>query len=391
MVLFDVYPRYDIELVRGEDVWVWDAAGTRYLDAYGGHAVISIGHAHPHFTGRVAEQLRLLPFYSNAFRNTLQEEYARQLGTSCGYPEYQLFLCNSGAEANENALKLASFHTGRGAVLAFRGAFHGRTSGAVAVTDNSSIRARFNESHAVVFAPLNDIGALREAFAHHQFAAAIIEGIQGVAGIREAEDHFLRELRALCTAQGSVLILDEVQSGFGRSGRFFAHQQSGVAADIVTMAKGMGNGFPVAGLLIAPELRPKHGLLGTTFGGGHLACAAALAVVEVLRRQSLQQNAAETGAWLRQRLAAIEGIAEVRGRGLMLGFDTDTPAKELRLRLLHDHGVLAGGGGGPSTVRLLPPLTLDIERAAMIADAVEAALQGLHERPVTTHTQGNAA
>jgi acetylornithine/N-succinyldiaminopimelate aminotransferase len=391
MTLFDVYPRYDIELVRGEDVWVWDAAGRRYLDGYGGHAVISIGHAHPHFTRRIGEQLERLPFYSNAFRNTAQEEYARELGALCGYPDYQLFFCNSGAEANENALKLASFRTGRDAVLAFRGAFHGRTSGAVAVTDDPSIRSRFNGSHEVVFAPLNDTGALREAFAHHEFAAAIVEGIQGVAGIRETSDTFLRELRALCTAHGSVLVVDEVQSGFGRSGRFFAHQQSGIAADIVTMAKGMGNGFPVAGVLIAPWLPAKHGMLGTTFGGGHLACAAALAVVEVLRRESLQQNAQAVGAWLQRRLTAIEGVTGVRGRGLMIGFDTGVAAKELRECMLHDHGVLAGGGGGPSTIRLLPPLTLTGEQAATLAAAVEAALHDTRKLQNVHHTQGNAA
>lgn len=391
MTLYDVYPRYDIELVRGEDVWVWDAAGRRYLDGYGGHAVISIGHAHPHFTRRIGEQLDRLPFYSNAFRNTAQEEYARDLGSLCRYPEYQLFFCNSGAEANENALKLASFQTGRDAVLAFRGAFHGRTSGAVAVTDNPSIRSRFNESHEVVFAPLNDADALREAFAHHEFAAAIVEGIQGVAGIREASDAFLTELRALCTAHGSVLVVDEVQSGFGRSGQFFAHQRSGIAADIVTMAKGMGNGFPVAGVLVAPWLPARHGMLGSTFGGGHLACAAALAVVEVLDRESLMQNAAVVGAWLRQRLAAIPGIDEVRGRGLMLGFDTDVAANDLRTCMLHDHGVLTGGGGGSSTIRLLPPLTLMGEQAATLATAVEAALHDTRKLRTVHHTQGNAA
>ena len=373
MQLFDVYPRYDITFVRGEDVWVWDDAGRRYLDAYGGHAVISIGHAHPHFRARVAAQLEQLPFYSNAFRNPLQEEYATKLGALSGYPEHQLFLCSSGAEANENALKLASFHTGRTTVLSVRGAFHGRTSGAIAVTDNPAIRAPFNEQHDVVFVPLNDIDALHAAFALHSFAAAIVEGIQGVAGIRDVDGEWLRELRALCTAQGSLLILDEVQSGFGRSGRFFAHQHAGIEADIVTMAKGMGNGFPVGGLLIGQSIRPSHGLLGTTFGGGQLAAAAALAVIEVLASGDLTLHAGETGAWLSSALAEIDGVTEVRGRGLMIGFDTAYPARELRAQLLQDFGVVTGGAG-PQTVRLLPPLTLTMPQAEEIRDAVAAAI-----------------
>ena len=378
MKLFDVYPRYDIELVRGEDVWVWDAAGRRYLDAYGGHAVISIGNGHPHFTARVGEQLARLPFYSNAFPNALQEEYATKLGALCGYPGHQLFLCNSGAEANENALKLASFHTGRKTVLAVRGAFHGRSSGAVAVTDNPAIRAPFNEQHDVVFVPRDDTDALRAAFAVHVFSAAIVEGIQGVAGIREIDAGWMRELRALCDATGTVLVADEVQSGFGRTGLFFAHQDAGVHADIVTVAKGMGNGVPVGGVLVAPAIAPAHGLLGSTFGGGQLACAAALAVVEVLDRESLQARAAETGSRLRDRLRCIDGMTEVRGRGLMLGFDTPLPARDLRNRLLREHGIVTGGAG-PNTVRLLPPLTLADGEADAIVDAIARAITALQE------------
>ncbi|MBE0646032.1 MAG: aspartate aminotransferase family protein [Bacteroidetes bacterium] len=378
MKLFDVYPRYETELVRGEDVHVWDASGRRYLDCYGGHAVISIGHAHPRFIRRINEQLSRLPFYSNAFPNALQEEYAQALGAISGYPEHQLFLCNSGAEANENALKLASFHTGRQTVLAFTGAFHGRTSGAIAVTDNASIRAPFNTGHDVVFVPLNDSDALEKAFARHAFAAAIIEGMQGVAGIREVDAQFLALLRDRCSAQGAVLILDEVQSGFGRTGHFFAHQRAGITADIVTIAKGMGNGYPVAGVLITPSIKASHGLLGTTFGGGQLACAAALAVVEVLAEQPLQENVAEIGSWLTSRLAAIEGVREVRGSGLMIGFDAAVPAKDLRALLLYEHAVLTGGGGGAATVRLLPPLTLTKEHATELSIAVAAALQQLH-------------
>lgn len=387
MKLFDVYPRYDIELVRGEDVWVWDSDGTRYLDSYGGHAVISIGHAHPHFTARVGAQLERLPFYSNAFPNSLQDEYAEALAGVSGYPEYQLFLCNTGAEANENALKLASFHTGRRAVLAFRGAFHGRTSGAIAATDNPGIRAPFNDGHEVIFVPLNDIDATRAAFAVHRFAAVIVEGIQGVAGIREADAAFLTELRMLCDNHGAVLILDEVQSGCARCGSFFAHQQAEVRADIVTMAKGMGNGFPVAGLLIAPFITPRHGLLGTTFGGGQLASAAALAVVEVIARQQLQANASAVGDWLRVKLQTIPGITEVRGRGLMLGFDATVPAKQLRERLLRVHHVVTGGAG-PNTVRLLPPLTLKMEQAAELAAAIEISLAEIGE-PETAQVQGS--
>lgn len=377
MRMFDVYPRHDIEFVRAEDVWVWDADDRRYLDCYGGHAVISIGHAHPHFTQRVGAQLERLPFYSNAFANSAQEEYAALLAACSGYPEHRLFFCNTGAEANENALKLASFHTGRHAVLAVRGAFHGRSSGAIAVTDNPAIRAPYNDGHAVVFIPFDDIEALRTAFARHQFAAAIIEGIQGVAGIREPADDVLRELRALCDHTGTMLILDEVQSGCARSGEYFAHHRAGIAADLVTMGKGMGNGIPVGGVLITPRIVAVPGMLGTTFGGGQLACTAAIAVAEVVAAQSLAENAAAVGAALRAALADIPGVTAVRGRGLMLGIDTDVPARDLRAVLLETHGVITGGAG-PATVRILPPLTFTMSHADLLVAAIRTALSEIH-------------
>jgi acetylornithine aminotransferase len=385
--MFDVYPRHDIEFVRAEDVWVWDAAGRRYLDCYGGHAVISIGHAEPSFTQRVTAQLARVPFYSNAFANSLQEEYAAVLAAASGYPEHRLFLCNTGAEANENALKLASFHTGRHAVLAVRGAFHGRSSGAIAVTDNPAIQAPYNTGHAVVFVPLNDVDTLRAAFATHRFAAAIIEGIQGVAGIREPEVDFLTELRALCDHTGTMLIVDEVQSGCARSGDFFAHHRAGIAADLVTMGKGMGNGIPVGGVLITPRITAIAGMLGTTFGGGQLACTAAIAVGEVIASRSLAENAARVGTVLRTALADIPGVTAVRGRGLMLGIDTDVPARQLRAALLEDHGVITGGAG-PATVRILPPLTFSTAHADTLAAALRTAISEIHDH---THSIGRHA
>lgn len=379
MRMFDVYPRNAVEFVRAEDVWVWDAGDRRYLDCYGGHAVISIGHAHPHFVRRVGEQLARLPFYSNAFANHMQEEYAALLASGSGYPEHRLFLCNTGAEANENALKLASFHTGRHAVLAIRGAFHGRSSGAIAVTDNPAIRAPFNTGHDVVFVPLNDVAALHAAFAAGHFAAAIIEGIQGVAGIQEPEDAFLAELRALCNRSGTLLILDEVQSGCARTGTFFAHRVAGITADLVTMGKGMGNGIPVGGVLITPRITAVPGMLGTTFGGGQLACAAAIAVGEVIASQQLAEHAAAVGSDLRAALAEIPGVIAVRGRGLMLGVDTDVPARELRAALLERHGVITGGAG-PATVRILPPLTFTRAHADLLVTAMRTAISEIQQR-----------
>ena len=362
MQLFDVYSLYPVEPVRGAGNFVYDADGTEYLDLYGGHAVISIGHAHPEYVRAVGEQAARLGFYSNSVENSLQRELAERLGRLSGYDDYRLFLCNSGAEANENALKLASFQTGRAKVLAFSKAFHGRTSGAVAATDNPAISAPFNRTPNVEFVPLNDIGAVRAKLATREFAAVIIEGIQGVAGIHCPTDDFLRRLREEATATGTQLVLDEIQSGYGRTGRFFAHQSSGIRPDLVTTAKGMGNGFPIGGVLIAPHFEARPGMLGTTFGGNHLACAAAIAVLKVIERERLVENAASVGEHLLDELRGIPGIREVRGRGLMIGIELDGSGPEFRRRLLFEQHVFTGGAG-PATVRLLPALSLTRELA----------------------------
>lgn len=358
MELFDVYSLYDIEPVRGEGSHVFTADGSEYLDLYGGHAVISIGHAHPAYVKAVSDQVARLGFYSNSVQNSLQSRLAEKLGKLSGYPDYSLFLCNSGAEANENAMKLASFTTGRAKILAFGKAFHGRTFGAVAATDNPNIRAPFNETENVVFVPLNDIKAVRDALKAEEFAAAIIEGIQGVSGIHEPTEEFLRQLSEECKKTGTLLILDEIQSGYGRSGRFFAHQYSGIRPDIITCAKGIANGFPCAAVLISPEIPAKKGMLGTTFGGNHLACAAAIAVLDVMEEEKLIKNAAEIGEYLIQELRKIPGVTDVRGRGLMIGLEVEGfTGSELRKRLLFDHHIFTGGAG-QYTVRLLPALSL---------------------------------
>lgn len=359
MNLFDVYSLYDIEPVRGEGSTVYTADGTPYLDLYGGHAVISIGHAHPRYVKAVADQVARLGFYSNSVVNTLQQQLAAKLGRVSGYDSYQLFLCNSGAEANENAMKLASFTTGRSRILAFDRAFHGRTSGAVAATDNPKIQAPFNRTDNVVFAPLGDIAATARLLETGEFAAVIIEGIQGVAGIRMPGDDFMRTLRTLCTKTGTLMILDEIQSGYGRTGRFFAHQYAGVRPDIITCAKGIANGFPMGAVLISPDITPVKGMLGTTFGGNHLACAAAIAVLDVITDEHLVENAAEVGAYLLDRLGEMASrhpeIVEVRGRGLMIGIEIKGDASALRKRLLFE-GHIFTGGAGAHTVRLLPAL-----------------------------------
>ncbi len=362
MKLFDVYPLYPIEPVRGEGSFVYDAVGTEYLDLYGGHAVISIGHAHPEYVCAISEQVARMGFYSNSVENSLQGTLAGKLGRASGYDDYSLFLCNSGAEANENAIKLASFHTGRKKVLAFSKAFHGRTSGAVAATDNPSICAPFNRTANVEFVPLNDIEAARKRLSTGEFAAVIIEGIQGVSGIHCPADDFLRELRAAATETDTQLILDEIQSGYGRTGRFFAHQWAGIRPDLITTAKGMGNGFPVGGVLIAPHFEAKYGLLGTTFGGSHLACAAAIAVLDVMERENLVENAAEVGEYLLKELRKIDSLKEVRGRGLMIGIEIEGSASDFRKRLLFEKHIFTGGAG-VSTVRLLPALGLTRELA----------------------------
>lgn len=366
MNLFEVYKLWDIEPVRGLDTTLWTADGTEYTDLYGGHAVISIGHCHPHYVEMVSRQLSRLGFYSNAVKNSLQTELAARLGRLSGYDDYSLFLCNSGAEANENAMKLASFATGRARVLAFSKAFHGRTSGAVGVTDNPKIRAPFNESGHVGFVPLGDIGAVERELSGGQYAAVIIEGIQGVAGIYEPSEDFLRELRRLCDMHGTLLIADEIQSGYGRSGRFFAHQFSGIRPDIITTAKGMANGFPIGGVLISPVIKPEYGMLGTTFGGNHLACAAALAVLDVIENEHLIENAARVGEHFSQAFNGPEGLdpalAEYRGKGLMIGLELKDEFIGLRDRLLFERHFFTGAAG-PRVIRLLPSLTLSVETA----------------------------
>ena len=375
MTLFNVYSLYPVEPVRGKGCFVYNAAGTEYLDLYGGHAVISIGHAQPDYVKAISEQAARLGFYSNSVENSLQTALAEKLGRASGYGDYSLFLCNSGAEANENALKLASFQTGRAKVLAFSKAFHGHTSGAVAATDNPSIRSPFNGTPNVEFTPLNDLEAARAKLATREFAAVIIEGIQGVSGIHCPTDEFLRGLRAAATETGTQLVLDEIQSGYGRTGRFFAHQWAGIRPDLITMAKGMGNGFPIGGVLIAPHFEARPGLLGTTFGGSHLACAAAIAVLDVMEREKLVENAADTGEYLLGELRKADGPKEIRGRGLMIGIEIDGSGAEFRKKLLFGKHVFTGGAGA-STVRLLPALCLTRELADRFLDAFDATLRG---------------
>ena len=375
MTLFNVYSLYPVEPVRGKGCFVYNAAGTEYLDLYGGHAVISIGHAQPDYVKAISEQAARLGFYSNSVENSLQTALAEKLGRASGYGDYSLFLCNSGAEANENALKLASFQTGRAKVLAFSKAFHGRTSGAVAATDNPSIRSPFNGTPNVEFTPLNDLEAARAKLATREFAAVIIEGIQGVSGIHCPTDEFLRGLRAAATEMSTQLVLDEIQSGYGRTGRFFAHQWAGIRPDLITMAKGMGNGFPIGGVLIAPHFEARPGLLGTTFGGSHLACAAAIAVLDVMEREKLVENAADTGEYLLGELRKADGPKEIRGRGLMIGIEIDGSGAEFRKKLLFGKHVFTGGAGA-STVRLLPALCLTRELADRFLDAFDATLRG---------------
>lgn len=372
MRLFDVYPIQDITIQKALGSTVWDDKGQEYLDLYGGHAVISIGHTHPHWVNRIETQLHQIAFYSNSIRIPIQQELATKLGQVSGKEEYQLFLCNSGAEANENALKLASFHTGRKKVVAFSKAFHGRTSLAVAVTDNKNYVAPVNETDNVIFLPFNDEQALEDCFKKQgeEIAAVIIEGIQGVGGIHIAEDNFLRQIRTCCTKYGAVYIADSVQCGYGRSGQFFSHDFAGVNADIYSMAKGMGNGFPVAGILIAPHIQPKHFQLGTTFGGNHLACAAALGVLEVIEKENLLANAAKIGTYLQKELQSIPSIQHVRGRGLMIGFDVPAELSELKKKLLWEEHIFTGEAK-PNVIRLLPSLALTQADATRFIDAVK--------------------
>ncbi|PVD51208.1 aspartate aminotransferase family protein [Terrimonas sp.] len=372
MNLFDVYPINNISIVKAKGSYVWDDKGEQYLDLYGGHAVISIGHTHPHWVQRIEDQLKKIAFYSNSIKIPLQEELATRLGKLSGKEDYQLFLCNSGAEANENALKLASFHNGRKKVVAFSKAFHGRTSLAVSATDNKNYIAPVNETDNVVFLPFNDEQALEDYFAKHgdKISSVIIEGIQGVGGINVASEDFLKKIRSLCDKYGAVYIADSVQCGYGRTGKFFSHDFAGVKADIYTMAKGMGNGFPVAGLIIAPHIKPKHFQLGTTFGGNHLACAAAIAVLEVLESEKLLGNAVMVGKYLKEALSEIPQIQNVRGRGLMIGFDVPEELKDLKKNLLINQKIFTGEAK-PNVIRLLPSLALKRRDAEDFIEALK--------------------
>lgn len=357
MNLFDVYPLFDVNIVKGKGCHVWDDKGNEYLDLYGGHAVISIGHAHPHYVEAISKQVATLGFYSNSVINKLQQEVADRLGVMSGYDDYQLFLINSGAEANENALKLASFYNGRTRVISFSKAFHGRTSLAVEVTNNPKIIAPINDNGHVTYIPLNDIEATKTELEKGDVCAVIIEGIQGVGGIQLPTTEFMKELRNACDKHNTVLILDEIQSGYGRSGKFFAHQYNDIKPDMITVAKGIGNGFPMAGVLISPKFEAVYGQLGTTFGGNHLACAAAIAVLDVMKEENLIQNAAQVGEFLINELKKFKGIKEVRGKGLMIGLEFEEPIKELRKKLLFEQKVFTGVSG-TNVIRLLPPLCL---------------------------------
>lgn len=374
MTLFPVYPLFDINIVKGKGCHVWDDKGQEYLDLYGGHAVISIGHCHPHYVDMLTKQLNTLGFYSNSVINTLQSQLAERLGQVCGYPDYQLFLINSGAEANENALKLASFHTGRKRVLAAGKAFHGRTSLAVEATDNPKIAAPVNSNGHVTFLPLNDLAAFEAELDKGDVAAVIVECIQGVGGIRMATAEFMQGLRKACDKTGTVLICDEIQCGYGRSGKFFAHQHLGVKPDIITCAKGIGNGFPMGAVIISPKFEAVYGMLGTTFGGNHLACTAALAVLDVIEHEQLVDNAAKVGAYLMEELKKLQQtdahIVDVRGEGLMIGIEYDQPIKALRNALVHDENVFTGAAS-TNILRLLPPLTLSLDEAKLAVEHIK--------------------
>ncbi len=362
MKQFEVYKLWPIEPVKGLGCKLWDAAGNEYTDLYGGHAVISVGHSHPVYVKTISDQLNKIGFYSNSVQNSLQNELAERLGRLSDYPDYSLFLCNSGAEANENAIKLASFHTGRKKLLAFSEAFHGRTSGAVAATDNPKIQAPFNETENVKFIALNDIEAAKNELNSKEYCAVIVEGIQGVAGIYSPTADFLKQLRTICDETGTLLILDEVQSGYGRTGKFFAHQHSQVKADLITMAKGMGNGFPIGGVLISDIFKPSYGMLGTTFGGNHLACAAAIAVLKILEDENLMENAKIVGSHIFNSLKGNSAIKDLRGEGLMIGIDLNPEYLSIKERLLSEEKIFTGSAK-TNIIRLLPPLNITIAEA----------------------------
>ncbi|MDR2810335.1 MAG: aminotransferase class III-fold pyridoxal phosphate-dependent enzyme [Tannerellaceae bacterium] len=362
MNLFDVYPLFNIEIVKGKGCRVWDSAGNEYLDLYGGHAVISVGHSHPDYVTAVTGQINKLGFYSNSVVNSLQQQLADKLGAASGYDNYALFLINTGAEANENALKLASFHNGKRRVVSFRASFHGRTSASVRVTDNPAIIAPVNEGMPVTYLPIGHPDLVEAELKKGDVSSLIIEGIQGVGGIQIPPDDFLRSLRELCTRYEVCLIVDEIQSGYGRSGKFFAHQYAGIRPDIITVAKGIANGFPMGAVLIGPMFKAVHGMLGTTFGGNHLACVAALAVLDIMEKEQLIENANRVGNYLMQELATLPGIREIRGRGLMIGIEFEESVKEVRRRLLFEQNIFTGVAGA-RTIRLLPPLSLSLSEA----------------------------
>ena len=371
MKLFDVYSLLDMEPVKAQGAYLWDKNGVEYLDFYGGHAVISIGHTHPHYVEKISEQLSKIGFYSNAVINSLQVELAEKLGELSGYDDYELFLCNSGAEANENALKLASFATGRERVLAMHGAFHGRTSLAVAISDNPAIQAPVNKTDKVSYIDLNNVEALQRELSSKEYAAVIVEPIQGVNGIRVASDEFMQAAREACDKTGTMLICDEVQAGYGRSGRFFSHQWSGIRADIISMAKGIANGFPVGAIMISPKIAAKKGMLGTTFGGSHLACAAAIAVADVVKSESLVENARVMGEKIVEGIKGVSGVEDIRGRGLMIGIDLSVPQADFRKVLREKHHIMTGLSG-KYTLRLLPPLVIGEKEVARFVEAFRA-------------------
>lgn len=374
MNLFDVYPLFNITPVRASGSYLWDEHGIQYLDLYGGHAVISVGHGHPFYVKQLTQQLQKISFYSNSVQIPMQKVLAQKLGEQSGYQGYQLFLCNSGAEANENAFKLASFHTGRKKIISFEKSFHGRTSAAVAATDDPSIVAPINETTNIIFCKWNDASMLEQIFASNEIAAVIIEGIQGVGGVNIPEVNFLQKIKTLCEANGALMIADEIQSGYGRSGKFFAHQYADIRPDIITVAKGMGNGFPVAGVLIHPNIKPKHGMLGTTFGGNYLACAAAIAVLDIIKHENLVANAKEVGEYLIHQLRGIPGIKEIRGLGLMIGVELQTPCAPIRNELLNEHKIFTGSSSNKNTLRILPALNISKTEADIFIDAFKSVM-----------------
>ena len=375
MKLFDVYPLFDIHPVKGEGCYIFDGQGNKYLDLYGGHAVISVGHSHPHFVKKLTIQLQHLGFYSNSLKNDLQIELAKKLGKLSNCEEYNLFLCNSGAEANENALKLASFQNKKTKIIAFKKGFHGRTSAAVSVTDNVKIQAPINKTFETELHNFNEIETIEASLKKGNVCAVIIEGIQGIGGVEIPKPKFLEVLESLCKKYNTILILDEIQSGYGRSGEFFAFQKSTITPDIITIAKGMGNGFPIGGVLIHPKFKAKYGLLGTTFGGNHLACAAGIAVLDILKKENLIAHSRELGNYFLEKLKTVEGISEVRGSGLMIGLEFDFPIKELRKHLLFEEKIFTGSSSNPNVMRVLPPLNIQKEHVDFFIRKLETALK----------------